>query len=62
MSSERSKTAFLVGGLIAIPLAATNLVLALKRIFPDSIAVHFIGPLLCVLGVLLLVMYLRRER
>jgi hypothetical protein len=62
MSYRRSRTAFLVGGLIAVPLAATNLVLVLKRIFPDSIAVNFIGPVLCVLGVLLLVMYLRRER
>lgn len=50
------------GALIAIPLAATDTVLLLKRFFPHSIAVNFVGPALSIAGVLLVVRCLKRGR
>lgn len=52
---------FLVGGLAAIPLAATVIVLVLKRIFPDSVAVNFIGPALSMVGVVMFLCYMARQ-
>ena len=58
---NRQKLALLVGGLIAIPLAATVLVLILKRVVSDSVAVNFLGPAFTFVGILLFLRYLGRH-
>lgn len=60
MATNPEKRTFLIGGLVAIPLAATVIVLVLKRIFPDSIAVNFLGPVLAAVGVVMFLRYLAR--
>lgn len=61
MAKKPQKRALLVGGLVAIPLAATDIVLVLKRMFPDSIAVNFLGPALAVVGVVMFLRYIARH-
>lgn len=53
MRMMRPDTALLIGTYLAIPLAATDAGLTLKRIFPDSVTVNFVGPVLSAIGVLL---------
>lgn len=48
-----TKGLFVIGGLAAITLLATDAVLALKRLFPDSLTPNFVGPIFSVVGVLL---------
>ncbi|WP_262031819.1 hypothetical protein [Microvirga sp. Mcv34] len=50
--TRRQRIIFMLGVVIAIPIAATDAVLALKHLFPDSVAVNFIGPALSIAGVL----------
>ncbi|GJE02965.1 hypothetical protein [Methylobacterium isbiliense] len=49
---RRQRITFALGIVIAIPLAATDAVLALKHVFPESVAVNFVGQALSVAGVL----------
>jgi uncharacterized membrane protein len=56
-----TKGLFVFGALAAIALLATDAALALKRLFPDSLAPIFVGPILSVVGVLLFTWYLRRR-
>jgi hypothetical protein len=56
-----TKGLFVFGALAAIALLATDAALALKRLFPDSLAANFVGPILSVVGVLLFTWYLRRR-
>ena len=59
---KRPNIALLVGALLIIPVAATDIVLVLKRVFPDSVALNFIGPALSVVGVSLFCRYVARRR
>lgn len=61
MAAKSQRRALLVGGLIAIPLAATDIVLVLKRMFPDSVAVNYLGPALAVIGVVMFLRYVTRH-
>ncbi|WP_198383694.1 hypothetical protein [Roseomonas sp. KE2513] len=56
-----TKGLFVIGVLAAIALIATDAALALKRLFPDSLAPIFVGPIMSVVGVLLFTWYLRRR-
>ncbi|WP_198383692.1 hypothetical protein [Roseomonas sp. KE2513] len=55
-----TKGLFVIGALTSIALIATDAVLALKRLFPDSLAANFVGPILSVVGVLPFTLYVRR--
>jgi hypothetical protein len=52
---------FGIGALATIALLATDAALSLKRLFPDSLAPNFVGPVLSVVGVLLFARYVRRK-
>lgn len=56
-----TKGLFVIGALAAIALIATDAVLALKCLFPDSLAANFVGPILSVMGVLLFTLYVRQK-
>lgn len=56
-----TKGLFVIGVLAMITLVATDVALALKRLFPDSLAANFVGPILSVAGVLLFTWYLKRR-
>ena len=61
MATKSQRRALLVGGVIAIPLAATDIVLVLKRMFPDSVAVNYVGPALSIVGVVMFLRYVTRH-
>lgn len=56
-----NKGLFVIGVLVMVTLLATNVALALKRLFPDSLAPNFVGPILSVAGALLFTWYLKRR-
>ncbi len=60
MATKSQRRALLVGGVIAIPLAATDIVLVLKRMFPDSVAVNYVGPA-PIVGVVMFLRYVTRH-
>lgn len=59
--TQRQRIIFAIGVAVLVPLAATDAVLALKHIFPDSVAAKFVGQALSIASVLLFLRWNARQ-